>query len=80
MKTKIQKWGNSLAIRIPKTFASEASVEYNADVDVTVENGKIVITPIHEPEYDLNDFLAKIDDNNTHKEVDFGKPEGNEAW
>lgn len=61
MKTKIQKWENSLAIRLPKTFASEACVEYNADVDISVENGKIIIAPILEPEYDLKDFLAKID-------------------
>lgn len=80
MKSKIQKWGNSLAIRIPKSFAMEAGVSYNSDVDVTIDEGKIIITQSTETQYSLNDFLKQIDEVNLHDEQDFGKPEGNEVW
>ena len=38
MHTKVQKWGNSLALRIPRSFAAEAQVEEGSTVDVSVEN------------------------------------------
>lgn len=80
MKTKIQKLENSLAILIPENVANEIKVGIDTDVDLSVENGKIIITLIYEPEYDLNDLLAKIDETNIHKEIDFGNCVSNEVW
>lgn len=80
MKTRIQKWGNSLALRIPKNFAIEAGLENEAPVEVTLEGGKLVVIPLHELDFTLDDLLAKITAENLHKEIDTGSPVGNEIW
>ena len=46
MKTRVQKWGNSLALRIPKSFASEVGLEKETSVEVSLSDGKLVITPV----------------------------------
>jgi antitoxin MazE len=78
MQTKIQKWGNSLAVRIPKAFVKEAHVAYGTSVDLTVEDGKIVIDPHAEPEYRLEDLLKGVTKRNVHAEVDTGDAVGRE--
>lgn len=80
MKVQIQKWGNSLALRIPKSFAIESKVEQGSMVEVSLEQGKIVVAPIAEPEFTLEDLLAKVTKRNLHEEVDTGGPRGKEAW
>jgi antitoxin MazE len=80
MKTKIQKLENSLAILIPEIVANEIKVGIDTDVDLSVEDGKIIITPIYKLEYDLNDILAKINETNIHNEIDFGNCVSNEVW
>ena len=78
MRARIQKWGNSLALRIPKAFADEARLETNSPVEITLVEGRIVITPAQE--YDLDTLLAGITEENRHGEVDTGDPAGNEVW
>lgn len=80
MKLQIQKWGNSLALRIPKSFAIESKVEQGSMVEVSLEQGKIVVAPIAEPEFTLEDLLAKVTKRNLHEEVDTGGSRGKEAW
>ncbi len=80
MKVQIQRWGNSLALRIPKAFAVESRVEQGTMVEVSLEQGKIIVTPVAEPEFNLDDLLAKVTKNNLHQEVDTGSPVGREAW
>ena len=80
MQTKIQKWGNSLAVRIPKAFVNEAHVAYGTPVDLSVDNGKIVIDPRTEPEYRLEDLLKGVTKRNVHAEVETGEAVGREAW
>ncbi len=80
MKMQIQKWGNSLALRIPKSFAVESKVEQGSTVEVSLEKGKIVVTPVAEPEYSLGGLLAKVTKENIHAETDTGYPVGKEAW
>lgn len=70
MQTTIQKWGNSLAIRIPKAFVREANVAYGTPVDLSVDDGKIVIDPHTEPDYRLDDLLKGVTKRNIHAEVD----------
>lgn len=79
METKIQKWGNSLAIRLPKTFADQTGIENGSDVHLLVEEGKIVIIPIKEKELLLEDFLSRINEANIHKEISFGSAFGRES-
>jgi antitoxin MazE len=80
MKTRIQKWGNSLALRIPKSFALESGLDQDALVDVALVDGKLVITPLPTPAISLEALLAGITDDNLHDEQDTGVAVGNEIW
>ncbi len=80
MKTRVQKWGNSLALRIPKSFANEVGLERETAVDISLSSGKLIITPVAKPKPSLNQLLAKITEENLHHEVDIGSAIGNEIW
>ena len=80
MLTKIQKWGNSLGIRIPKALAQEVRIDEGASVNLTVENGPLIITPAAEKRYDLADLLGRVSPDNLHGETDAGPAAGREIW
>jgi len=80
MKTRMQKWGNSLAIRIPKAFATEIGLKEESEVDVSLKSGKLVVVPVEKPGVTLKMLLAKITEENIHREVDTGPATGREAW
>jgi len=80
MLTKVQKWGNSLALRIPKAFALDAQLENDSFVEITIVDGRIIITPVATPSWSLEELLAGVNKNNTHHEVDTGFSVGNEVW
>jgi antitoxin MazE len=79
LQTQIQKWGNSLAIRIPKPFAIEVGLEQNSTVTASVIDGKLVLEPV-KPIYTLVELLAQVTPENLHQEVETGAAVGNEAW
>jgi len=70
-------WGNSLALRLPKPFAVEANIEDHSEVDVSLRNGKIVISSI-EDEMSLDDLVKGITKGNQHSSVEWGEPVGKE--
>lgn len=80
MRTRIQRWGNSLAVRIPKSFATETALGDGSEVDLTLEDGRLVITPLAESPYSLEELLAGITPENLHAAIDFGSSVGAEAW
>lgn len=80
MQTRIQKWGNSLGLRIPRSFAAEAQVEEGAAVDLSVENGRLLVRPLRVRKYALRVLLRKVNPRNLHGEVSTGKAVGREAW
>ena len=80
MKTRVQKWGNSLALRIPKSFANEVGLQKEASVEISLADGKLVITPVTKPGLTLKQLLAKVTKENLHHEVDTGSAAGNETW
>lgn len=80
MKTTVQKWGNSYAVRIPKSFIKEVGLEYRADVEMTLEDGKLVIQPVQEETITLDELISKVTKKNLHTAVDTGAPLGNEVW
>ena len=81
METKIQKWGNSLALRIPKALADETGLKLNSKVNLTMKKGKLVIEPVKEEnDYMLEELLSQVNDSNIHREYDFGSPSGKESW
>ena len=80
MQTKITKWGNSLALRIPKSFALDANLRQNELVDISIDKEKIIITPIGKKEYSLDELLEGVSEDNLHGEFDTGVPVGKEIW
>jgi len=80
MLTKVQKWGNSLALRIPKAFALHAQLENDSLVEINVVEGQIIVTPVVAPSWTLAELLAGVNKKNLHHEVDTGSAVGNEVW
>ena len=80
MQTKIKKWGNSLALRIPKSFALNANLRQDELVDLSIDKERIIITPISEKEYSLDELLKGVSESNLHGEFDTGAPVGKEIW
>jgi antitoxin MazE len=78
MKARIQKWGNSLALRIPKAFAAETNLKQNSVVDISLVEGKIVVSRASRTAYSLENLLAGVTEDNLHSEVDFGPSMGKE--
>ena len=79
MKTHVQRWGNSLALRIPKLLADEAGLTDNSAVELSLRDHVIVIAPLVAP-VNLDALLAQVTEDNLHREVDTGAAMGNEAW
>jgi antitoxin MazE len=80
MLTKVQKWGNSLALRIPKAFALDAQLENDTVVEVSLVDGQIVIKPVTAPNWTLEQLLKGVNSKNIHQETDTGNAVGNETW
>ena len=80
MKTTIQRWGNSLAVRIPKTLAQETTLDEGDEVDLRADEDRIVMERSQSKSYRLSDLLAGVTNANRHHGVDSGKPAGLEVW
>ena len=80
MITKIQKWGNSLGLRIPKAFAEEAGVEPGSPVDLSVVDGELIVRPVRRRKYRLSSLLRGVTPKNRHREISTGGPRGREVW
>ena len=79
MKTTVQKWGNSLAIRIPKNVTKDTNVSEGSIIDILIENGNIILHPSTR-EYSLQELLKKITNENIHSEITTGDTVGGETW
>ncbi len=79
MRTKAQKWGNSLAVRIPKAIADQAGVREDDEVEIEVAAQVIRMRArLRKPV--LSELLRRITPDNLHGETDFGRPKGREVW
>ena len=79
-KTSVQKWGNSLGVRIPKSLAEEAAVGEGTPVDLSVSDGELIIRPLREAAYALENLVSQITKSNLHGEESFGETKGREVW
>jgi antitoxin MazE len=79
MPTKIQKWGNSLAVRVPKTYADALGLKEGTDVKIKIVRDKLIVSRKKKQEIKLSELLSKVTDKNLHKEVIFQKPTVKEA-
>jgi antitoxin MazE len=80
MRATVQKWGNSLGIRIPKALAQEVALETNSEVDLSMEGGTIVISPVTAKPVSLRQLLSRVTEANLHGEISTGSVKGGEAW
>lgn len=78
MTTRVQRWGNSLALRIPKAVAEELRLSENSDVELHLQEGSLVISPPRRKRYSLESLLEQVTPENLHKETDWGPDVGNE--
>ncbi len=80
MDATVQKWGNSLALRIPSALAKEINLRQGSPVDVAVEEGRIVVKPARARKLSLAQMLKGVTEANRHPEQDWGAPLGRETW
>jgi antitoxin MazE len=82
MVTKVQKWGNSQGIRFPLRLMQEANIAIGDEVDVTVEQGRIIVVPSERirGRYRLEDLVARMPEDYEPSEEDWGPPVGHEVW
>ena len=80
MRATVKKWGNSAAVRIPASVMQAMHLDLDEVVDVREEAGRIVIEPVRQKAYDLDELLRGITPQNRHEAVDFGPPAGKEVW
>ena len=80
METRLQKWGDGLALRIPRGLAAQIGLEPNSPVVLLLRGKQLVIKPVAPSELNLDDLLAGVTEHNLHGEVDTGSPMGREVW
>jgi antitoxin MazE len=80
MRVQVRKWGNSLALRIPKPFADEAEVRDGTVVDLSLAEGKLVAVRVGAGKFTLKQLLRNVTKDNVHRELSFGDTAGREAW
>jgi antitoxin MazE len=80
MRTRVQKWGNSLALRIPKAIATKVGLQNGSPVEISLADGKLVVTHVAKPKTNLRQLLAQVTEQNLHHGVDSGAATGTEAW
>ena len=79
MEAQIKKWGNSLALRIPKSVARQLALDVDCLVGLTCEGETLTIRPLKR-RLRLGDLLEQVSETNRHGEVQTGAPVGEEAW
>jgi antitoxin MazE len=80
MHVRVRKWGNSLAVRIPKSLAEDVEVKEGTVLNLAVSEGKLVATAVKKKRLSLEQLLAKVNTKNLHDEIDFGSSVGRETW
>jgi antitoxin MazE len=79
MRTRVQKWGNSLAVRIPKPFAEGAGLQASAEVEISLVEGEVRLAPVRR-RWQLRRLLSGVTKRNLHSEVEAGPVVGRETW
>jgi antitoxin MazE len=76
---RVTRWGNSLAVRIPKALAEQTRIEEGSEVELSVADGALTIRP-KAHSYSLEELLDQVTPENRHDEIDWGEPQGKEVW
>ena len=78
MTVAVKKWGNSMALRIPRDMVRSLRIENDSLVELRIDNGTMIVEPQRGSL--LDDLVARIDPSNLHGEIDTGESVGHEAW
>lgn len=78
-RTQVVSWGNSQALRIPRSMLDALQIREGDEVEMVVEKGRLTVQPVR-PKLTLESLVAAITPENRHEEIDWGKPVGNEVW
>jgi antitoxin MazE len=76
MKARVQKWGNSLALCIPKSFAEEAGLHADEAVELSLVGSTLIVQPLTQQSLTLEQLLHDITDENIPGEWDTGPAVG----
>ena len=79
MRTRISRWGNSLAVRLPRTVTEDAGATEGTEVDVSGAAGRIVLRLVPRA-YTLEELVGGVNRRNLHAETETGRPVGREHW
>lgn len=79
MRTKVQRWGDGLGVRIPGPYAKETGLAEQSEVEISLAGGVLLIRPAS-PSFTLEELLAGVTESNVHGEIDTGRPVGREVW
>jgi antitoxin MazE len=78
--SRVQKWGNSQGLRLPKQVLDLAEIAVGEEVEIAVVNHQIVVKKSNKPKYDLAELVKRIPRGYKVQETDWGPPRGKEAW
>ncbi len=74
------RWGTSLAVRIPESFAEELGLRDDSAVEMRLVDGGLLVQPMELWAPTLDELLDAVTDANLRREMDSGPAQGAEAW
>lgn len=80
MVSKIQQWGNSQGVRLPRNILNLAHIAVGDEVEIMVNDHEILVKKVSAPKFDLAELVSRIPKGYKTREVNFGKPVGKEEW
>jgi len=80
MLTRVQKWGNSQGLRLPKHVLEQADIGIGESVEIIPQDGQIVVKKTRKRKFDLLELVSRMPSDYKAHEEDFGKPVGREEW
>lgn len=80
MVSKIQQWGNSQGVRLPKNVLDLAHIAVGDEVEILVDDHQILVKKVPRAKYKLAELVSRIPKGSKAQEVNFGPPVGNEEW
>lgn len=79
MPSVVARWGNSLAVRLPREIAETANLTDGVRVNISVKGERVILESVR-PRYELSDLLAQMKPEHRRAEFDWGTPSGGEVW